>query len=93
MVEYGVKKLITNPTLITGTDDIVKVVDGRSKKTKAFIVPVKYKLIIQKLVKELEFQKWAKDKKASLERTKEISQTDDDLMDIGWESIKEYLDD
>jgi hypothetical protein len=92
MVEYGVKKLITNPTLITNSDDIVKVIDARNNQTKAFIVPLKYKALMQKLIKELEFQKWAKEKKELIGSTKKNSD-DKYLSELGWDDIEEYLHD
>ena len=94
MVEYGVKRLITNPTLLTQSDEIVRVVDGRSKQTKAFVVPAHYEKLMQKLIKEIEYEKWAKEKKRLLKA--QASSTEDEmhpLSEAGMQSIGEYLDD
>ncbi len=94
MVEYGVKKLITNPTLITSAEEIIKVIDARSQKTKAFIVPVKYEALIEKLIKEIAFKKWAKEKKEALAKSKNNQDANDkELEKIGWEEIESYLHD
>jgi hypothetical protein len=92
MVEYGVKKIITNPTLITNSKDIVKVVDGRSKETKAFIIPSTYTSIVEKIIKEIEYEKWAKDKSLLIKDMKTDKDLDT-LSEKGIEAIVEYLDD
>ena len=94
MVEYGVKKLITNPTLMTNATDIIKVIDARTKQTKAFVVPAKYKELIDKLVKEIEHQKWAKEKKALLKNQSDTKDSDEEILSkVGWNEIEAYLDD
>ncbi len=94
MVEYGVKKLITNPTLMTNATDIIKVIDARTKQTKAFVVPAKYKTLMDKLIKEIEHQKWAKKKKALLQKQAEENDHDEEILSkIGWQEIEAYLDD
>jgi hypothetical protein len=94
MVEYGVKKIITNPTIITSAEEIIKVIDARSKKTKAFIVPVKYEALIEKLIKEIAFKKWAKEKKEALAKSENNQDVNDkELEKIGWEEIESYLHD
>lgn len=94
MVEYGVKKIITNPSLITNSEEIVKVIDKRSHKIKAFIVPARYTELMEKMLKEIAFEKWAKEKKR---RIKNASGTEfhelNDLSEKGMEAIDEYLDD
>ena len=94
MVEYGVKRVITNPTLLTQSDEIVRVVDGRSKQTKAYVVPARYESLMRKMIKEIEFEAWAKEKKRLLEA--KASNTEDEthpLSEAGMQSIGEYLDD
>ncbi len=89
MLEYGIRQIITNPTLITKTTDIIRLVDSRSHKTRAFVLPVSYESMIEKCSKELEYKKWAKEKKRQLQN----SSNDDmrDIMEAGRESIGEYL--
>ena len=95
MVEYGVKKIITNPSLITGSEEIVKVIDKRSHKIKAFIVPAKYTELMEKLLKEIAFEKWAKEKKRRIKNASSpaANKEFDSLSERGIESISEYLDD
>jgi predicted HAD superfamily phosphohydrolase len=92
MVEYGVKKLITNPTLIPGANEVIRVVDARSHTTKAFILPASYEGILEKLLKEVAFREWARKKKEEIRRT-EADKPDAEMERRGWESVEGYLDD
>jgi len=90
MLEYGIKTITTNPTLITKADEIIKLIDSRTKQTRAFVIPASYESYIGKIVKEIEYKKWAENKKKLLKNSK----TKDDLKDmsiLGMESIDEYL--
>ena len=91
MLEYGIKTITTNPTLITKANDIIKLVDSRTKKTRAFVLPSSYAPLIEKLEKDLEAQKWAKEKKALLNKNEKDEV--EDIMDMGIVSINEYLGD
>jgi len=91
MLEYGIKTITTNPTLITKANDIIKLVDSRTKKTRAFVLPSSYAPLIEKLEKDLEAQKWAKEKKALLNKNEKDEV--EDIMDMGIASINEYLGD
>jgi len=91
MLEYGIKTITTNPTLITKTNDIIKLVDSKTKKTRAFVLPSSYAPLIEKLEKDLEAQKWAKEKKTLLNKNEKDEV--EDIMDMGIVSINEYLGD
>ena len=91
MLEYGIKTITTNPTLITKANDIIKLVDSRTKKTRAFVLPSSYAPLIEKLEKDLEAQKWAKEKKALLNKNEKDEV--EDIMDMGIASINKYLGD
>jgi len=91
MLEYAVKKIITNPTLMTKTSDIIKIVDNRSNQTKAFILPVSYEPLIDKLEKEKKFKKWIENKKKELIKSNSLNDDMSDVMKSGIDSINEYL--
>ena len=91
MLEYAVKKIITNPTLMTKTSDIIKIVDNRSNQTKAFILPVSYEPLIDKLEKEKKFKKWIENKKEELIKSNSLNDDMSDVMKSGIDSINEYL--
>ena len=91
MLEYGIKEITTNPTLITKTQDIIKLIDSRSNKTRAFVLPNSYAPLIEKLEKELEAKKWAKKKKKLLQNNNLSDDSFDDIMQYGIKSIDEYL--
>jgi len=88
MLEYGIKTITTNPTLITKADQIVKLVDYKTKKTRAYVLPSSYEDIVEKLIKDEECKLWAKNKKALL---KEKIANDEELMNKGVENIDDYL--
>ena len=87
MVELGVKKIITNPKLLE-SEEIIKVVDSRSGRLKAFVVPAKYAKIVEDMEKELVFRRWVEEKK----RLKAKSENLDECSDISRELVGEYLE-
>ena len=94
MLEYSVKKVITNPTLMTKSNEIIKIVDNRSHQVKAFILPISYTPLIEKLEKEAKFKQWVEEKKQLLaKKTKIKDENIEDIMESGIESIDKYLKD
>ena len=91
MLEYGIKEITTNPTLITKTQDIIKLIDSRSNQTRAFVLPNYYAPLIEKLSKELEAKRWAKEKKELLQNNNLSDDKLEDIMQYGIKSIDEYL--
>lgn len=89
MLEYGIKSITTNPTLITKTDEIIRLIDTRNNETRAFVLPATFEPIVKKLAKELEFRRWVEEKKSKVGANDENF---DDLMEAGWENIVKYLD-
>jgi len=90
MLEYGIRQIITNPTLITKADEIIKLIDSRSHQTRAFVLPPNYAPFVEKLAREIEYRNWAREMKNKLHNSKRDSL--DDIMEIGRESMQEYLD-
>ncbi|MBU1668675.1 hypothetical protein KKC13_09660 [bacterium] len=93
MLEYGIKAIITNPTLITKATEIIRLVDSRSNKTRAFVLPVYYEEIVEKIVKEIKYKQWVKEKKERLATEKNQKESFDDIMDLGIDSTNIYLKD
>jgi len=92
MLEYGIKAITTNPTIITKAKEIIRLVDSRTNTTRAFVLPVAYASYIEKIDKEIKYKKWAKEKKKLLENSYQKDNLDD-ILDIGIDSINEYLKD
>jgi len=92
MLEYGIKTITTNPTLITKSKEIIRLVDSRNNETRAYVVPVSFEPLIEKLAKEIEFRKWVNEKKRLVDALPFEDRVDEDLMRIGFESIEEYLE-
>ena len=90
MLEYGIKTITTNPTLITKSKEIIKLIDSRTKQTRAFVLPASYAPYLEKIQKEIEFKKWVEDKKSLLKKDKKIDNLDD-ISKIGLNSINKYL--
>ena len=88
MLEYGIKTITTNPTLITKANQIVKLVDNKTKKTRAYVLPSRYGDFVEKLIKDEEYRLWAKEKKRLL---KEKLNNDEELMNIGAKNIEDYI--
>ncbi len=91
MLEYGIKNITINPTLITKSEEIIKLVDSRSKKVRAYVFPAKYATLIEKIIKEIEYKEWAKEKKRELKKAANESEKLDDFMLAGIDSINEYI--
>ena len=89
MLEYGIKAITTNPTLITKASEIIRLVDSRTHKTRAFVLPVSYESIIEKLSKEMEFRNWIEEKKLKISKEKDNL---DDIMEVGVNSMSQYLE-
>lgn len=92
MLEYGIKTITTNPTLITKSKEIIRLVDSRNNETRAYVVPVSFEPLIEKLAKEIEFRKWVNEKKRLVDALPFEDRVDEDLMRVGFESIEEYLE-
>lgn len=92
MLEYGIKTITTNPTLITKSTEIIRLVDSRNHKTRAFVLPLSYEPLIEQLAKDMEYKQWVENKKDKLNRFSSASDNLDDLMDVGIESINAYLE-
>jgi transaldolase len=90
MLEYGIKLVTTNPTLITKAKEIIKLVDSRTKKTRAFVLPASYAPYIEKIVKEIEDKKWVEEKKKLLKKSKQKNDLEE-VSELGIKSINEYL--
>lgn len=93
MLEYGIKAITTNPTLITKANDIIRLVDSRNKSTRAFVIPAIYESEFNELFKKIAHKKWVEEKKKAIKNSKNPDLPSDDLMQEGWKNIEEYLDD
>ena len=90
MLEYGIKEVTTNPTLITKATEIIKLVDSRNHQARAFVLPVSYEPFISELLKKIEFKNWIEKKKKLIQKGQKDNL--DDIMEKGIESISSYLD-
>ena len=93
MLELGVKNLITNPSIMSNSKDVLRILDSRTKKTKAFIIPANFSSEVEELIKELEYKKWAKDKKKALDKSKKSNDDLKEFSKIGAKNIESYLND
>jgi len=93
MLEYGIKMITTNPTLITRSDEVIRLIDSRNHRTRAFVIPAKYENELGEFLKKVEYKKWVEKKKEALRKYNEKDLPSKDLMTTGWNTIEDYLDD
>jgi len=93
MLEYGIKAITTNPTLITKSTEVIRLIDSRNHRTRAFVIPAIYENELKEFLKKIEYKKWVETKKAALNKEHEKDNPPEDLMKKGWETIEDYLDD
>jgi transaldolase len=93
MLEYGIKVITTNPTLITKASEVIRLVDSRNHNTRAFVIPAIYENEIKDLLKKIEYKKWVEEKKQALKKYNEPDNPSEELMEKGWDTIEGYLDD
>ena len=93
MLEYGIKIITTNPTLITRANEVIRLVDARNHSTRAFVIPAIYENELQDFLKKIEHKKWVEGKKNALKKQKQSDTLSEDLMEEGWQAIEEYLHD
>jgi len=91
MLEYGIKTITTNPTLITKATEIIRLIDSRNHQTRAFVLPVSFEPLIEKLVKELKYKKWVEEKKKNFNHYKNEENELETIMSAGIESMNHYL--
>ena len=93
MLEYGIKIITTNPTLITKASEIIRLVDSRNHHTRAFVIPAIYEDELKDFLKKIEYKKWVEEKKQALKKHNSQDTPSEELMKKGWNSIEDYLDD
>lgn len=93
MLEYGIKVITTNPTLITKSSEVIRLVDSRNHHTRAFVIPAIYENELKEFLKKLEYKKWVEEKKQALEKQNRQDAPSEALMEKGWNTIEDYLDD
>ena len=93
MIEYGIRDITTNPTLITKSTEIIKLVDNRTQKIRAYVLPPSYEPYIKKIEKEIENKKWVEEKKRLLQESQQGELDNlNDFSEAGKESINKYLE-
>ena len=93
MLEYGIKTITTNPTLITKANEVIRLIDSRNHHTRAFVIPAKYENELQDFLKKIEYKKWVETKKTALKEYHKKDNLPEDVMEKGWETIEAYLND
>ena len=93
MLEYGIKIITTNPTLITKASEIIRLVDSRNHHTRAFVIPAIYENELKDFLKKIEYKKWVEEKKQALKNHNAQDTPSEELMKKGWNTIEDYLDD
>ena len=87
MVELSIKEMTVKPSTVSRSDEVIRLVDGRSHHTKAYIIPDKNKKYIAKALQRIEDEIWAQDK---MQRFPKRAKDDnfDDLTESAWQEIR-----
>ena len=85
MIELAIRDITRNPTKITQNDEIVRLVDGRTHRTRAYVVPARYEKEIRRLIQRIEDEKWAKEA-MRIEKSKD----NDNLEEIGRQALETW---
>ena len=93
MLEYGIKTITTNPTLITKASEIIRLIDSRNHHTRAFVIPAIYENELKDFFKKMEYKNWVEEKKKTLKKHNDQDTPSGELMEKGWSAIEDYLDD
>ncbi len=93
MLEYGIKVVTTNPTLITKASEVIRLVDSRNHHTRAFVITASYEDMLKDFFKKIEYKKWVEEKKKALEEYNVQDAPSKALMEKGWSAIEDYLND
>lgn len=93
MLEYGIKAITTNPTLITKASEVIRLIDSRNHHTRAFVIPAIYEDALKDFFKKIEYKKWVEEKKKALKKRNAQDAPSKELMEKGWSTIEDYLDD
>ncbi len=81
MIEYGIRAITTNPTLITKSTEIIKLVDNRTQNYEP------------SYIKKIENKKWVEEKKRLLQESQKGELDNlNDFSEAGKESINKYLE-
>ncbi len=91
MLEYGIKIITTNPTLITRTSEVIRLVDSRNHHTRAFVIPAIYENELHDFLKKIEHKKWVEEKKEMLKKHTDSDALSEGLREEGWKAIEDYL--
>ena len=86
MVELSIKEMAVRPSTVSQSDDVIKLVDGRSHHTKAYIIPAKYEKYIAKALQRIEDERWAEEKMKRYDKNQK-DENFDDMADRAWRQI------
>ena len=72
---------------------MIRLVDSRNYHTRAFVIPASYEDMLEDFFKKIEYKKWVEEKKEALKERNVQDAPSEELMEKGWSTIEDYLDD
>lgn len=78
MQEIGIMEISKTPSLINKIDEVVKIINKKTKEPKGYFIPIRYEEMIKKVIEEIEYQNFKKRNKSLIDSHIE---EDDTLLD------------
>ena len=78
MHQIGIANIAKNPSILDKIDDVIEIVNKKTKKVKGIFIPIAYKSMISDALEEIEYQNFLK-KNSSL--IKNSNDDTDSLLD------------
>jgi len=66
MRQVGISEISRNPAIFNN-DELLEIVDKKSKKSKYIAIPSRYEAMIQKLIEDIEYTEWLEKNRNALE--------------------------
>lgn len=80
MLTVGLAEINKNPALLN-SDEILDIVDKKSKQEKLIAFPARYKAMLASVIEEIEYHRWLERNKAALQKSETFDDTLTDGLD------------
>ncbi len=87
MVELSLKEMTVKPSTVSHSKEVIKLVDGRSHRTRAYIIPAKYEKYIIKALQRIEDEIWAEKKMQNFSKRSQQDENFDDMAAQAWQEM------
>ena len=78
MLKIGIAEINKTPSIIDTIDEVVQIVNKKTKDVKGFFIPIQYRGMLENIIDEIEYKRFLKRNKSLISSELE---TDDTLLD------------